>query len=96
MNYVRMKNDEGRVVSVPEDMVNAYQGYKRADADPKPADADEPNQKTENELSASNNEAVKPDAADVRKWAAENGVEVSAKGKIKDEVYEKYAEANKN
>lgn len=38
----------------------------------------------------------RPDAADVRKWAAENGIQVSPQGKIAKAVYEQYADAHKS
>lgn len=99
MQFVRIANDEGRELSVPEDMVDVYQGYKRVDAGAeKPAKAPNPEPQgdtTENELKAVT-EDVRPSAADVRKWAAENDVQVNAKGKIPDDVYAKYAEAHQS
>jgi hypothetical protein len=41
-------------------------------------------------------EQAKPDVATVRAWAKENGIEVSDKGRVAGEVYDKYAEAHKN
>lgn len=37
----------------------------------------------------------RPEPSVVRAWAKENGVEVSAKGRVSDEVYKQYAEAHK-
>lgn len=39
--------------------------------------------------------ATRPDVATVRAWAKENDIEVSAKGRVSGDVYEKYAEAHK-
>lgn len=38
----------------------------------------------------------RPDVSTVRAWAKENNIEVSAKGRVSAEVYEKYAEAHAN
>lgn len=38
----------------------------------------------------------RPDVGKVRAWAKANNIEVSAKGRVSADVYEKYAEAHKN
>lgn len=38
----------------------------------------------------------RPDPNVVRAWAKENNVEVSAKGRVAQQVYDQYAEAHKN
>ncbi|MFJ1653513.1 histone-like nucleoid-structuring protein Lsr2 [Streptomyces sp. NPDC088337] len=60
------------------------------DTEAAPEDAEsEPEQAPEPEPEP----APRPDAKTVRAWAAENGVDVPARGKIPDSVYEQYQAA---
>lgn len=43
----------------------------------------------------SEDQEERPDANVVRAWALENGVEVSRKGRVAQQVYDTYAEAHK-
>lgn len=72
----------------PEAAAEAPETQTEGDDTPEPVEVTpEPSEPQEDD---------KPEAKVVRAWAVENNVEVPAKGRVPETVYEQYAEAHKN